>query len=54
VEAGGLGCVLEIIGPGDIVFVEKIEDGSVDGFVAAGGWGDVAGGGMAEGGGGMR
>ena len=49
-EAGGLGCVLEVVGPGDVVFIEKIEDGAVDGLVAAGGWGDVAGGEMAEGG----
>ncbi|MDX6464856.1 MAG: hypothetical protein QOE55_8553 [Acidobacteriaceae bacterium] len=51
-EAGGLGCVLEVVGPADVVFIEKVEDGSVDGFVAAGGWEDVAGGEMAERGGG--
>src|SRR6202040_666641 len=51
-EAGALGCVLKVVGPGDVVFVEEIEDGSVDGFIAAGGWEDVAGGEMPEGGGG--
>ena len=53
-EAGGLGCVLEVVGPSDVVFIEEIEDGSVDGLVAAWGWGDVAGGEMAEGGGGHK
>ena len=50
-EAAALGVILEVVGPGDVVFIEKIEDRPVDGFVTAGGRGDVTCREMAEGGG---
>src|SRR5947209_17642813 len=53
-EDAALRGVLVVVGPGDVVFIEQIEDGSVDGFVTAAGRRDVAGGEMAEGRGGEK
>src|SRR5260370_35884447 len=34
-ESAGLGCILEIVRPAHIIFLQQIQNRSVDGFVAA-------------------
>src|SRR5258708_39285223 len=50
-EDAALRGILEVVRPGDVVLIEKIEDGSAGGFVTAGGRGAGRGLEMGEGGG---